>query len=194
MIAGLTGKYCSGKNSVAAEFEKRGFFHIEVDRLGHEALDAKRDEIEKVFGSGVIEDGRVSRPKLGKIVFRNEDKKHQLERIVHPVMVETVKRLIEENRGRNILINAAILAQMGLHRLCDAVIWVQSPFLHRLARAISRDCLPAGAVFDRMMTQRKLKPNLTRKDVDTYIIDNSGSIDDLAAGVEKVLKLMESRK
>mgnify|MGYP001183749579 FL=1 len=47
MIVGITGKYCSGKNAVAAEFERRGYFHIEVDKLGHAALDLKKDEIEK---------------------------------------------------------------------------------------------------------------------------------------------------
>lgn len=194
MITGITGKYCSGKNAVAAEFEKRGFLHVEVDRLGHEALDIMKDEIAKVFGEEVLENGKVSRVKLGRIVFKSREKKELLEKIVHPFMIDRVKKIIDENRGKNILVNAAILAQMGLHRLCDFVVWVEAPLERRLERAFLRDNLPPRAVFDRMITQRKLKPNLTRKDVDTYTISNSGSIDEIASRVDAILKLMESRK
>jgi len=195
MITGITGKYCCGKNTAADELEKKGFYQIEVDKLGHAALDLKKDEIEKVFGSIVIdESGKVNRAELGKIVFKNKSMKKKLEEIVHPLMIEMVKKIIEENPGKKILINAAILAQMGLHKLCDAVIWVKSPYLKSFEWALKRDNLPPGAVLDRMISQRKLNPNLIKKDVDTYIINNSGTLEDLFAGVEKVLKIIDSRK
>ena len=194
MIVGITGKYCSGKNAVAAEFEKRGYFHIEVDKLGHAALDLKKDEIEKAFGSSVISDGTVNRAALGKIVFKSHDMKHLLEKIVHPEMKVMVKKQIEEQKGKNILINAAILAQMGLHQLCDIVVWVNAPLLKRIERALMRDQLPPGAVLDRIITQRKLKSNLTGKDVDTYNINNSGNIEKIVSSVDRVLKIIDSRK
>ncbi|MCP5514389.1 MAG: dephospho-CoA kinase [Spirochaetales bacterium] len=194
MIVGITGKYCSGKNAVAAEFERRGYFHIEVDKLGHAALDLKKDEIEKTFGSSVISDGTVNRAALGKIVFKSKDQKHLLEKIVHPEMTQMVKKLIEEQKGKNILINAAILAQMGLHQLCDIVVWVKAPLLKRVERALLRDQLPPGAVLDRIITQRKLKSNLTGKDVDTYNINNSGNIEEIVSSVDRVLKIIDSRK
>lgn len=194
MIVGITGKYCSGKNSVAAEFERRGYYHIEVDKLGHAALDLKKDEIEKAFGSSVIKEGKVNRAALGKIVFKSREMKHILEKIVHPEMTLMVKKLIEDNKGKNILINAAILAQMGLHRFCDIVVWVKAPLLKRVERALMRDQLPPGAVLDRIITQRKLKSNLTRKDVDTYNINNSGNVEKIVSSVDRVLKLIDSRK
>jgi len=195
MITGITGKYCCGKNTAAAELEKKGYYQIEVDKLGHAALDIRKDEIEKAFGKGVIDDnGKVSRAALGRIVFKNKSMKKKLEEIVHPLMVEMVKKQIEENRGKKILINAAILAQMGLHKLCDAVIWVKSPFFKSFEWALKRDNLPPGAVLDRMISQRKLSPNLIKKDVDTYIINNSGTLEELFAGVDKVLKIIDSRK
>ncbi len=194
MIVGITGKYCSGKNAVAAEFERRGYFHIEVDKLGHAALDLKKDEIEKAFGSSVISDGIVNRAAVGKIVFKSREMKHLLEKIVHPEMTQMVKKLIEEQKGKNILINAAILAQMGLHQLCDIVVWVKAPLLKRVERALMRDQLPPGAVLDRIITQRKLKSNLTGKDVDTYNINNSGNIEKIVSSVDRVLKIIDSRK
>ena len=38
MIVGLTGRYCAGKSWVGSFFEQKGFAIIEVDNLGHAAL------------------------------------------------------------------------------------------------------------------------------------------------------------
>ncbi|MCL2792879.1 MAG: dephospho-CoA kinase [Spirochaetaceae bacterium] len=194
MVIGLTGKYCSGKSSIAEEFEKRGFYIIEVDKLGHTALKAKKTEIEKTFGSAVIREGEVSRTALGKIVFKNSKKKEQLEKIVHPVMIGEVEDILKKRQGENILIDAAILAHMGLDKYCNAVIWVDASFLKRLIMALYRDNRGIFFALSRMISQKKLKSNLTRKYVDTYIINNSGDINSLPDKVENILKTINTRK
>ena len=194
MIIGLTGKYCSGKSSIAEEFEKKGFFIIEVDKLGHSALKLKIGEIEKTFGSSVIKNEEVNRAVLGKIVFKSSKKKEMLEKIVHPVMVQEVENIIKKHQGKNILIDAAILAHMGLHKFCNAVIWITAPFLKRLNMALYRDNRGIFFALSRMISQRKLKPNLTKKYVDTYIIHNTGELDSLSEKVDNILKTINSRK
>ncbi|MCL2481148.1 MAG: dephospho-CoA kinase [Spirochaetaceae bacterium] len=194
MVIGLTGKYCSGKSSIAEEFEKRGFYVIEVDKLGHAALNIKKTEIKETFGSIVIINEEVNRRALGKIVFRSSKKRDQLEKIVHPVMVHEVEEILKKHQGKNILIDAAILARMGLHKFCDAVIWVTAPFLKRLDMALYRDNRGVFFALSRMFSQRKLKSNLTKKHVDTYIIDNTGDLNSLSDKVESILKTINSRK
>ncbi len=194
MVIGLTGKYCSGKSSIAEEFEKKGFYIIEVDKLGHIALKTKKDEIEKIFGSNVVKNEEVNRDALGKIVFKNKIKIKQLEEIVHPVMVQEVENILKQHQGENILIDAAILAHMGLHKYCDAVIWVKAPFLKRLNMALYRDNRGIFFALRRMITQKNLKSNLTKKYVDTYIINNTGDLDGLADKVNNILKIINSRK
>jgi len=192
MIIGLTGKYCSGKSSIAEEFEKKGYYIIEVDKLGHAALNIKRTEIEETFGNGVILNEEVNRRALGRIVFRNSNKRDQLEKIVHPVMVQEVKDILEKHHGENILIDAAILARMGLHKFCDAVIWVTAPFFKRLDMALYRDNRGVFFALSRMFSQRKLKSNLTKKHVDTYIIHNTGDLNSLSDKVENILKTINN--
>ena len=194
MIIGLTGKYCSGKSSIAEEFEKKGFYPIEVDKLGHAALKIKKDEVEKAFGSAVIQNGEVNRAALGKIVFRNRKKRKQLEKIVHPGMVQEIEDILKKRQGENILIDAAILANMGLHKYCDAVIWVNASFLKRLDMALYRDNRGIFFALSRMIAQRKLNPNLTKKYVDTYTINNTGDLDGLSDKVDNILKTINSRK
>ena len=69
IIAGLTGKYCAGKNTVAAMFEKRGFIHIDVDSLGHAALPEIKNEVVSHFGIEILDRDEIDRKKLGSIVF-----------------------------------------------------------------------------------------------------------------------------
>ncbi|MCL2705147.1 MAG: dephospho-CoA kinase [Spirochaetaceae bacterium] len=194
MIIGLTGKYCGGKSSIAEEFEKRGFYVIEVDKLGHVALQIKKNEIKEAFGSKVIINEEVNRRALGKIVFRSSKKRDLLEKIVHPVMVQEVEDILKKRHGENILIDAAILARMGLHKFCNAVIWVTAPFLKRLDMALYRDNRGVFFALSRMFSQRKLKSNLTKKYVDTYIIHNTGDLGSLSDKVENILKTINSRK
>jgi len=194
MVIGLTGKYCSGKSSIAEEFEKKGFYIIVVDKLGHAALKLKKAEIEKTFGSVVIKNGEVNRLALGKIVFKSSKKKKQLEEIVHPVMVQEVESILKKNQDREILIDAAILAHMGLHKYCDAVIWVASPFFKRLSMALSRDNRGVFFALRRMISQKKLKSNLTEKYADTYTINNSEDISSLSDKVDNILKTINTRK
>ena len=90
MVVGLTGKYCAGKNEAARVFAERGFRVVDVDRLGHQALEASRDEIAARFGPGVMDPhGGVDRKKLGKLVFGDRKKLRDLEDIVHPLMVSS---------------------------------------------------------------------------------------------------------
>jgi hypothetical protein len=70
MLIGLTGKYCAGKNHVAALLEARGFEVLDVDKLGHKATEDQKEAIVGLFGPGVLrQDGAVDRRVLGELTF-----------------------------------------------------------------------------------------------------------------------------
>ncbi|MDA8411300.1 MAG: dephospho-CoA kinase, partial [Treponema sp.] len=94
ILIGLTGGYCAGKNTVAEMLERRGWTSIDVDRLGHQALEIARDEVvgrfdaetRERFGRGLIDaEGRLDRKLLGAIVFSDPRKLAAHEAIIHPV-------------------------------------------------------------------------------------------------------------
>ncbi len=174
MIIGLTGKYCSGKNLVANILEAYSIEIIDEDRIGHLALDEKRDQIAAEFGTAVVRsDGSIDRRELGKRVFAESDALARLEAIVHPWMVDETKRRAEQSTAANAAINAALLEKMGLHELCDFVVLVYAPALVRFFRALRRDGFSPTAVFRRMWSQRFLNEGL--KSVDTVVVRNIGS-------------------
>ncbi|MEW5815734.1 MAG: dephospho-CoA kinase, partial [Spirochaetota bacterium] len=101
MVIGITGKYCAGKNVAARILEARGFYIIDVDKLGHQALADNKEAIVRSFGAGVLDEkGNVSRAALGGIVFKDSSALHRLEGISHPPMIKEVKKIIRD-KGRN---------------------------------------------------------------------------------------------
>jgi dephospho-CoA kinase len=191
MIVGVTGKYCAGKNEVVRIFEEAGYPVIDVDRIGHKALEARRAEVLRRFGQKILlPNGEIDRKRLGSIVFRRREDLKALEEIVHPDMVQSVTELTggPENRtaGRAV-INAALLFSMGLDELCGRIIVVQAPLLERIHRGIKRDDLSTAAILKRIWFQRKLIPQPSPRPADTIIVENSGTQGTLR---EKIIRIL----
>jgi dephospho-CoA kinase len=177
MVLGLTGPYCAGKDAAARVLERRGFRVLDVDAIGHEALEERRDEAAAAFGPGVRRaDGSVDRRALGRVVFADPVALARLEAIVHPAMVEKVRALAAAQRaaGRDVAVNAALLRHMGLDGACDAILEVRACFPVRLLRGLRRDRLGLVQVLRRMRSQRSGSRRLNSKSpgVDTYTVRN----------------------
>jgi dephospho-CoA kinase len=178
MILGVAGKYCAGKDLIVRYLQELGYREINVDKLGHWALELKKDELTAAFGDTILAtDNTVDRQALGRIVFDNPQARKRLEALVHPLMIQKVKKEIYTAREHpahtvRLVINAALLFPMGLAPLCDAVIWVRAPFPWRLQRALTRDHLSLKNALKRLLSQstNELKPGV--KDVDMYYVDN----------------------
>jgi dephospho-CoA kinase len=191
-ILGIAGRYCAGKDAVVRILAGRGFRTIDVDAVGHEVLQEQRDKVREAFGDGVMaSDGSVDRRALGARVFRDPTDLSRLESIVHPPMVEKVRALISRTGG-NLLINAAVLHRMGLHALCDAVLWVMAPLPIRFFRAMKRDRLTPRRAWERIAAQCGLRPQCNGPQVDTYIVNNRGSMRMLERAVERILARIDA--
>lgn len=189
MVIGLAGTYCAGKDTAAEVFREAGWHLIDVDALGHEALRAKQKEVSAEFGDSVLdESGEIDRRCLGRIVFSDSEALRRLEAIVHPWMVETVRKQIREFQPGNIIVNAAILFKMGLHPLCNAVVWVDAPWPVRFLRALRRDGFHPIRILQRIVAQRGMNTQIRRKDVDIYSIANTGARSVLVAKIERLME------
>ncbi|MDR3199826.1 MAG: dephospho-CoA kinase [Spirochaetales bacterium] len=183
MVIGLAGKYCSGKSEAARILGETGFRVIDVDALGHEALDERRDEVAAAFGERILApDGRVDRRKLGGVVFADSAKLKTLEAIVHPRVREKITSLLEAS-GEPSVIHAALLFSGGLDKLCDHIIIITAPLLDRINRGLARDSLGIMAVFRRIWKQRSLIPQSSYLPADTIIVRNSGTRKELREAV-----------
>ncbi len=160
LILGLGGSYCAGKSRLSEALQSLGARQIDVDKLGHQALQDQAYRITREFGSN-------ERASLAKQVFSDPKKLALLESIVHPHMVVMVKEMIKKLSAEAvvdhgaawqqvIIVNAAILLKMHLDQVCDKVVIIDAPWLLRLYRGLKRDKKGLFATIQRMKQQRGL--------------------------------------
>lgn len=159
LVIGITGKACAGKNAYSSVFASFGFPVVDVDTLGHAALQTSEQKIIQAFGSDILTGGAIDRKKLGALVFSDPRKLKVLESISHPEMVEACKHMIDQARQQNkeaIILNAALLGRMGLADLCDHIVFIQAPLLVRYLRAKGRERLSWKRFLDRERAQKDI--------------------------------------
>ncbi|MFA5569922.1 MAG: dephospho-CoA kinase [Sphaerochaetaceae bacterium] len=162
-VIGLTGRYNSGKNYIASLLEQKGATLIDVDTYGYEARESAKERLVEAFGSEVLTStAEIDRSFLREIVFSDSKNLKVLESIVHPQMVKMVQKQIKEHKQRGtkaLVINAALLQRMNLHKECDAIIYLYAPCFGRLFRAIKRDSISCSS-FVRI---EKAQKDITKK-------------------------------
>lgn len=109
LIIGVTGVIGSGKSTVCALLQKRGFTVLSGDVITHELYqkgNAGYQKILETFGPQFVNNNEVSRPKLRALVLKNHQKLWILNTLMHPiirqVMVKKIDALRKGQRERGI--------------------------------------------------------------------------------------------
>jgi dephospho-CoA kinase len=194
LILGLTGGYCTGKSTAAAILKAAGWTVVNVDALGHSALEMRSAQVAALVGPAALKpDGSPDRRAIGRVVFSDPAVLGAFEAIVHPVMNALVAEAIGAEavaaaRGR-VCVDAALLYRLPVAEFCDAIIELRSPLLARLRRARSRDGHGWRVVLDRIARQRPLKAASTRFEKKIIIVHNQGSLAALERRIHAALRL-----
>jgi dephospho-CoA kinase len=184
MIIGLTGTICAGKNFVAGLLEELGIPCLDIDKLGHTALEAEKSAVLARFdptGTHILfPDGKIDRKELGRLVFGKPAELAALEGIVHPAVNRMTDEWIASRNGKfhdpsaNVALNAALLHKTPFFQELDALFLVDAPLWTRLLRAKRRDVLPWGAILHRFSSQKNFRAQYLQERADIYIIRNCG--------------------
>ena len=191
-VIGLVGGIGSGKSVVAAALARHGGFVIAGDVLGHEALRQPdiRDRVGQRWGREVLhEHGEIDRRRLGAIVFSNAGELQALESLLFPWIERRIGEEIataEENTHVPfIVLDAAILLEAGWNRVCDRIVFVNTPREERLKRLKDQRGWSEKEVQARENVQMSLNEKQQRADA---VLDNAGPPDDVERQVEALLR------
>ena len=178
MVIGLVGRSCAGKDEGARYLAGRGLPVIDVDKLGHKALEMNKAALVEAFGQGIISpDGSVDRKTLGPIVFQDASKLEVLNGITHPWMADEVRAFVHSHEDA--VINCALLESMGLVELCDDVLLFWAPQEVRAGRAMERDGITMEAFLKRDAAQKKIGSSLLASGRHCILILNDGGREQL---------------
>ncbi|GAB4007348.1 dephospho-CoA kinase [Nocardioides ultimimeridianus] len=184
---GLTGGIASGKSTVSAILEELGAVVIDGDKLAREVVARGTPglaEVVEAFGPGVLTpEGDLDRPKLGAIVFADPDRLKQLEAITHPRIFELyVEREAAADAGV-VVHDIPLLVESGRADEFDAVIVVDAHEDHQVERMLRDRGMGEDDARARMAAQASREQ---RRAVATYLIENTGTLEELRARVHEV--------
>jgi dephospho-CoA kinase len=190
MVIGLTGGIASGKSTVSAKLKELGAAVIDVDVLARGVVskgEIAYNRIVQCFGENILlPSGEINRKKLGSIVFSDKEKLALLNNITHPEIIERVKDKIQEYKAAGkkvIVVDAAILIEMGLHKYVDSVWVVVVDKETQIKRLIDRD------KFDYRESENRINSQFTnevRKRYADVIIDNNKPLEEVAKKLEEL--------
>ena len=194
-VIGITGKICSGKNHLSAQLAGQGFETIDVDRLGHEILEQEVEGIAALFGNTVRSGDSVDRKALGEIVFSDPGKLRLLEGFLHPLMVESCRSRIAaaaSSDGRGIILNAAVLARMGLDELCDICLVVEAAWAIRLYRAVRLRGMTVRSFIRRNRGQQDITAGTIRSGCRIIRVNNGCGAHNLQISLDSIMDILDS--
>ena len=183
---GLTGGIGSGKSEVARRLVALGAELIDSDLIAREVVRPGTPglaAIAREFGEGVLlPDGSLDRTGLGAIVFADDERRAALNAIVHPLIAQRSRELLDAVAPDAILVqDVPLLVENGLSGLHDVVVVVDVPVEVQLERLVT------GRGMDEEQAKARIAAQATREErraVATYVIDNSGTLEELDVQVE----------
>jgi dephospho-CoA kinase len=144
------------------------------------------------FGPGVLaEDGSLDRPKLGAIVFADEDRRRALNAIVHPLVGARSAELQRAAGPDDIVLHdVPLLTENGLAPYYDMVVVVDADPAARLDRLVRLRGMTEDEARKRMAAQASREERLAIADV---VIVNDGPLDALEERVREVWEQLRER-
>jgi dephospho-CoA kinase len=192
MRVGLTGGIASGKSTVSAILTELGAVVIDADQIAREVVAKGTPGLARVvaaFGAEVLTpEGEMDRPRVGAIVFADPAKRQVLEQIIHPLVRARGQELEEAAPAGAIVVHdIPLLAETGQAAGFDAVIVVDAPEEVQIQRMTRDRGVSEADARARIAAQASRERRLG---VATYVIDNTGTREDLRQRVTEVFEAL----
>ncbi|MDR1401179.1 MAG: dephospho-CoA kinase [Endomicrobium sp.] len=193
MIIGLTGGIATGKSETAKCFESLGACSIDADKISREVTENCKLVLSRLandLGQGILcADGTLNREKLASMIFSDKKIKSKVEKILHSYIIPRINEAISQHKISNdmILVNAPLLFEAGLDKICDKTVAIWIPHDVQVNRLAIRDKLDTYQVKIRIDSQMPIKKKIELAD---FVVDNSGSKIDLKRNVNNLHKLL----
>ena len=186
MIIGITGSSGAGKTTVCKLLaEKYNIKFIDADgiarKLSKECTDYVKDIVQE-FGNDIVDEkGRLRRKKLAEIIYLDKEKRQQLNQCTFKFIKKEIEVQIKKGNEEIIVIDAPLLFECELDKMCDKIIGVVSKKELQLDRIIERD----NVGYEHATMRLKAQPDdaFYKRKCD-IIIKNNGNIEDLKKQIE----------
>ncbi len=186
LLIALTGGIGAGKSSAGSLLARLGAIHISADQLAREVLERGEEGYNQVlahFGDQILVNGAIDRKLLAEIVFRDSDKRSELEKITHPLIQQRFKEIRNSLPPNSVVVYEIPLLVESADRIADfdVVLTIETEAEIRISRMEERG-FNRQQVQDRMAAQTS---DANRRAIAHHVIENNGDRDALLRSLEQ---------
>jgi dephospho-CoA kinase len=193
LIVALTGGIATGKSVAARVLEELGCYVHHADKTAHELMEPEKPawrEIVDHFGEEILNnDKTINRSKLGSIVYSDRKERLFLNKIVHPLVSEKRKEIIQslekDGRYKIFVSEAALTIEAGFVQFFDRIVVVYCEKETQIKRLMERDQISRSEAQEKLKSQKD--PEEKTKYAN-YIIDTSGTLQSTIEQAERVYR------
>ena len=193
LIVAVTGGIGSGQTTVCSFLKKAGCKIINADMKAKEVIKRNRllqRQLKETFGKEIFDaSGRLNTARLAELAFKDELQTQKLNQLVHPMMVESLVEEMEQARfsGRYpiVVIDAALVYEISIEHMFDAVVVVNAPLTQRMARVREREGMSEKQFRARLDKQIPLQEKVQWAD---FVINNDSTPEVLEKRTQEVFK------
>lgn len=185
---GLTGGIGAGKSTVARRLVELGATLVDADAVAREVVAPGSPGLAQVveaFGSEVLDaDGALDRPRLGSIVFGDEQARGRLNAILHPLIGRRTDELVAAAAPDAIVVqDIPLLVEGTMAAAFPLVIVVHANPEERVRRLVADRAMTAEDARARIEAQAD---DAARRAAADIWLDNSGSPEVVRAEVDRL--------
>jgi len=200
---GLTGGMACGKSVVGEMFQALGAHVIQSDAVAHQLMqpgEAVYEEVVRRFGTAILNPDRtVNRAKLAEAAFGHPSRVAELNKIVHPAVIEYENQWMQETSQRDphaiAIVEAALILEAGSANRFDRLLVVTCRPEQRIERWASRAKVDVETarreVTRRMAAQLPDEEKIKAAD---HVIDNSGSLDETREKIQQIYGMLRAEE
>ena len=188
ILVGLTGGIGSGKSTVSAALAERGAVIVDADAIVREVQQPGSPVLAALaerFGSEVIAaDGSLDRAAVATLAFSDPENLKALNAIVHPAVAREMNERVMAQVGteRVVVMDIPLLTENPREGLQGRIV-VDVPVEVQVQRLV------AGRGFDEADARARIARQATREQrlaAADFVVDNSGSLTDLAPHIDRL--------
>jgi dephospho-CoA kinase len=185
-IIGLTGGIATGKTTVSKLLKQKGFPLIDADKLVHKIYaDSKTIHFIKDLAPKCVLNEKIDFKALRSLFFSDLIIQKKVEEYIYKELPHVFQQSLESLKSPQFVIyDVPLLFEKKLETLLDYTITVYCDEETQIKRLIKRDSI--DLYLAKSILAKQLPINI-KKDKAHYVIDNSGSIDDLTKKVDELI-------
>lgn len=137
---------------------------IKLQKICKNLGESYYNAIVECFGEEILlENKELNRKKLAGVIFSDKEKKREIDNLTFKFVVPRIRNMVEDAMKKtDVVIDAALLFEMGVDEICDITIGVVSSLANCIDRICKRDGITEDDAMHRISSQ---------KDVDYFKIN-----------------------